>query len=722
MLPQAAPLRAPRETASAALFGLGGAWMLAAWETTDADPPRRLDPRVDGAPAARPCTTLTLRTSWGGHRTVALLRRAGPPGAACDVRFDDPETGAAVAEGRAHGALPDADARLLLGTLDAPGRLRLARLLLDFGRSAPGLRTDPSYVGTCRAVVQELSPRPSDLAPRARLTERLVLCAGTLSGGFGEIAGAWVFSGDALVPAPLPPLAGGPADAKGRVPLHLAVDAALCGGDGLAVVLGRTGLASRRLGAVPADLPDAAEACAGSQALRRYVLRCLSSRAPAEPAAGAALREIQVLRPLPPLREASLGGGFEASLACAVAVPGGVFASGRLRDPDGLAAGLALVSPFGDALRLPVPRTAASGRFALFAPAAWPEAALQVAAEVELASGARIALVAPARPLDAAGALRTVLAGVAPHEADADLIDAALAPATAPLLAAARAAARPPDVREAGPRRARPVVSVLVPGAADAEHLRALLARLALEPETEAAEVLVAGPDHLADAILDSARLHALPLVHLATRRPIDRQQALAACIDAARGREVLVLSPDALPASPGWIAALRRALADHPAAAAAGARVLDAHGGIVHAGADAAAGEEGAPILVSAFAGLPGTFPPALAPRAADAVSEACLLVRRDALDAVGGPAQDDLSPDADGDLCLRLRAAGKTIRYVPDAAVHDLSPRRAETTAAAVDRRRRSLRWAPLLADLAAGRPAARTVSRPRRRRSRA
>jgi hypothetical protein len=718
MLPQAAPIRAPRETAAAALFGLGGAWMLAAWETTDADPPRRLDPRVDGAPAQRPCTTLTLRTSWGGHRTVALLRRAGPPGAPCDVRFDDPETGAAVAEGRAHGALPDADARLLLGTLDAPGRLRLARLLLDFGRSAPGLRTDPSYVGTCRAVVQELSPRPSDLPPRARLTDRLVLCAGTLSGGFGEIAGAWVFSGDALVPAPLPPHAGGPADAKGRVPLHLAVDAALCGGDALAVVLGRTGLASRRLVAAPADLPDAAEACAGSQSVRRYVLRSLWSRSAAEPAAAAALREIQVLHPLQPSREVRAGGGFEASLVCAVAVPGGVFAAGRLRDPDALASGLALLSPFGDALRLPAPRASASGRFALFAPADWPDPALQVAAEVELASGARVGLVAPARPLDAAGALRMVLAGVAPHEADAELVDAALAPATAPLLAAARAAAPRPEAREIGARRARPALSVLIPGAADAEHLRALLARLAMEPETAAAEVLVAGPDHLAEALRDAVRLHALPLVHLATRRPADRQPALAACIEAARGREVLALSPDALPAAPGWIAALRRALADDPAAAAAGARVLDAHGGIVHAGADAAFGEDGAPCLVRAFAGLPGTFPAALAPRAADAVSEACLLVRRDAIDAVGGPAQDDLSPDADGDLCLRLRAAAKTIRYVPGAAVHDLSPRRAETTAAAVDRRRRALRWAPLLGDLAAARP----VSRPRRRRSRA
>jgi len=722
MLPQAAPLRASPETATAALFGLGGAWMLAAWETTDPDPPRRLDPEVDGAPAARPFTTLTLRTSWGGHRTVALLRRAGPPGAACDVRFLDPATGAPAAEGRAHGALPDADARLLLGTLDAPGRLRLARLLLDFGRSAPGLRTDPAYVGTCRAVVQELSPRPSDLAPRARLTDRLVLCAGTLSGGFGEIAGAWVFSGDALVPAPLPPLAGGPADAKGRVPLHLAVDAALCGGDALAVVLGRTGLASRRLGAVPADLPDAAEACAGSQRLRRYVLRSLSARAGAEPAAAAALREIQVLNPVQPVRDAAAGGGFEVALGCAVAVPGGVFAAGRLRDPDGLAASLTLVSPFGDALRLPVPPTAPSGRFALFAPADWPEPALQVAADVGLASGARIALVAPPRPLDAGGALRTVLAGVAPHEADAGLIDAALAPATAPLLAATRAAAPAPDVREVGPHRARPALSVLIPGAADAEPLRALLARLALEPETADAEVLVAGPEHLADALRDAARLHALPLVHLATRRPIDRQPALAACVAASRGREALILSPDALPAAPGWIAALRRALADDPAAAAAGGRILDAHGGIVHAGADAAAGEDGAPALVRAFAGLPGTFPAALLPRAADAVSEACLLVRRDALDAVGGPAQDDLSPDADGDLCLRLGAAGKTIRYVPAAVLHDLAPRRPETTAAAVDRRRRALRWAPLLADLAAGRPAARALPRPRRRRSRA
>lgn len=52
--------------------------------------------------------------------------------------------------------------------------------------------------------------------------------------------------------------------------------------------------------------------------------------------------------------------------------------------------------------------------------------------------------------------------------------------------------------------------------------------------------------------------------------------------------------------------------------------------------------------------------------------VSGAAILVRRDAFEAVGGFDEGFFLYCEDTDLCARLRAAGGTVRYVPDAVVH--------------------------------------------------
>ena len=76
-LPLASP--PPASTASAAI----SSWR---WETAPAKHQGRVAPMIDGAEAPRPYTLLTVPTSWGGERTLAVLRR---PAGAGTITFHD---------------------------------------------------------------------------------------------------------------------------------------------------------------------------------------------------------------------------------------------------------------------------------------------------------------------------------------------------------------------------------------------------------------------------------------------------------------------------------------------------------------------------------------------------------------------------------------------------------------------------------------------------------
>ena len=90
--------------------------------------------------------------------------------------------------------------------------------------------------------------------------------------------------------------------------------------------------------------------------------------------------------------------------------------------------------------------------------------------------------------------------------------------------------------------------------------------------------------------------------------------------------------------------------------------------------------------------------------------VTGAALCVRRDAFEAAGGFCTDYIVGDyEDSDLCLRLRAAGGEIRYVPTARLFHferrsigLHPGYAQSAAAAYNRRLQHRRWDAAIAAL--------------------
>jgi len=92
------------------------------------------------------------------------------------------------------------------------------------------------------------------------------------------------------------------------------------------------------------------------------------------------------------------------------------------------------------------------------------------------------------------------------------------------------------------------------------------------------------------------------------------------------------------------------------------------------------------------------------------DWVSGACLLARRDDLEAVGLLDERYFMYTEDVDLCAAVRARGRLVRFVPEVTVRHLRGRSGATAPAATERRRRESQlafyrkhhpaWAPLLA----------------------
>lgn len=132
----------------------------------------------------------------------------------------------------------------------------------------------------------------------------------------------------------------------------------------------------------------------------------------------------------------------------------------------------------------------------------------------------------------------------------------------------------------------------------------------------------------------------------------------------AGTGELLVFLNNDTEPRA-GWLEALRGYAAAHPEAAVIGARLLYPGEVVQHAGV--VFGQDGYPHHL--YAGFPAEHPAACHPRRLQAVTAACMLVRRAAFEGAGGFDPGFHNSLEDVDLCLRIGEAGGEVHYCPDA-----------------------------------------------------
>jgi GT2 family glycosyltransferase len=153
-----------------------------------------------------------------------------------------------------------------------------------------------------------------------------------------------------------------------------------------------------------------------------------------------------------------------------------------------------------------------------------------------------------------------------------------------------------------------------------------------------------------------------------------------AAGLSAVRTAFLALLNNDAVPA-PDWLAALEAALDAHPGAAAVTSRLMLPDGRVNNTGVLLTRWGNG---VDRGYGDDPAQW--AVADEVT-AVSGGAVLLRTEAVRAVGGFPEDFFLYYEDVDLSARLRAAGWSLRYAPDAiAVHEhaaSSDRRSESFA---------------------------------------
>lgn len=130
-----------------------------------------------------------------------------------------------------------------------------------------------------------------------------------------------------------------------------------------------------------------------------------------------------------------------------------------------------------------------------------------------------------------------------------------------------------------------------------------------------------------------------------------------------AQGRYLLFLNNDTVP-HPGWLEALIRGI-EEDGADIVGARLLYPNGRIQHAGV--AFDEQS--IGYHIFNGLPADDPAVNRKRFMQCVTAACMLMKREVFQELGGFDEGFRNGFEDVDLCLRAGAAGKRILYTPES-----------------------------------------------------
>ncbi len=134
----------------------------------------------------------------------------------------------------------------------------------------------------------------------------------------------------------------------------------------------------------------------------------------------------------------------------------------------------------------------------------------------------------------------------------------------------------------------------------------------------------------------------------------------------AAEGELLVFLNNDTEPRS-GWLEALIGCAEREPAAAVIGAKLVYPTGTVQHAGV--VFGQDGYPHNL--YAGLPADHPAVNRSRRLQAVTAACMLVRREAFERAGGFDDGYENSLEDVDLCLRIGAEGGEVHYCHEAVV---------------------------------------------------
>jgi GT2 family glycosyltransferase len=161
----------------------------------------------------------------------------------------------------------------------------------------------------------------------------------------------------------------------------------------------------------------------------------------------------------------------------------------------------------------------------------------------------------------------------------------------------------------------------------------------------------------------------------------------------AATGRYLVFLNNDTIPLA-GWLEAMVGEVRAHPRVGGVGSKLLYPNDTIQHAGVVFGRARAKPYHL---YADLPSSAPVVNRRRELQAVTGACMLVRREIFEAIRGFDEGYRNGSEDIDLCLRIRDRGASIVYQPKSVLYHLESQTPGRRDHVADNLRRfGIRWA--------------------------
>jgi GT2 family glycosyltransferase len=256
-----------------------------------------------------------------------------------------------------------------------------------------------------------------------------------------------------------------------------------------------------------------------------------------------------------------------------------------------------------------------------------------------------------------------------------------------PALLALRRQRHAPELRtpvQFGSPPPAPDVTVVIPLYRRIDFLEHQLAAFVDDPDLRDADlVYVLDSPELAPQLAAAAaalyRLYEVPFRVVTVERNVGYAGANNVGASLARGRLVLLLNSDVLPAAPGWLSSLVAFHDRTPGLGAVGPKLMYEDESIQHAGMYFFRTDrtDGSSLWENDhyYKGLHRTFPPANEARIVPALTGACLLLSLDLWKQVGGLSGTFIQGDyEDSDLCLRIAAHGRDCWYLPEVELYHL------------------------------------------------
>jgi GT2 family glycosyltransferase len=580
-----------------------------------------------------------------------------------------------------HWSELDTDPLAIAAGLDAAARWRLLEFLLNFCCAAFRLGRSPSFAQLCIRLALDCT-RNAGIAT----VEAQVIADRVLAGGMDVPRGSTlcIIGRKSVTHSSTPVLENGRLQVVPRVASGDLIVA--CGPDPVVWTVDEPAAIPHVL-----SLPENGSISPG---LARAACRqALGGGGRTDPAAQL-LREMDFLYPAPARKiddpSQPICGEVE------LAIPdgdGGMFLAGWLRDPLCLIDRMDLTTDAGRIALTPafiarLPRPDIAKRFALAAHrgtdpkhgfvAYLPEVpgghTVQPRLSLRLRSGSRIDLTPGPRSLGPAAARDTVLGCIPPGQITPSMMQRCIAPAAARLHRIAMQTHDAVDVIQIGKRVAKPAASILIPLYRNLGFLRFQVGALAEDPDCRRSEVIfiLDSPEQRNDVehlLRGLHRLTGLPATLVVMPRNLGYAAANNAGAREAHGPILLLMNSDVIPIAPGWLRTLMEPFCLKPVGVT-GPKLLFEDGSIQHAGLHFERDEDGIWFNRHYHKGMPRHWLDAQQRRDVPGVTGAALAIRRKLFEQIGGVCEDYIIGDyEDSDLCLRVRAAGSSITYVPEA-----------------------------------------------------